>query len=182
MITFDGVRGGTYSVSGVSRLGIGFAAGLGAACGGGGGPAELDDCDPVALGRDGAVGEVGLAFGGGGCADGYGCGGALYPGGGPGGGLGPNLLTLGAGTVGSGIVTHPGICVLGGSGGQTPSPNLNTFFHPLAATCNPGCPPPAWVERVVMKSLKAEKRLFRSLISPWLPSSTLIDDVVTMVL
>ena len=48
----------------MSRLdGIGFAAGLGAACGGG--PAELDDCDPAALDRGGAVGEVGLAFGGG---------------------------------------------------------------------------------------------------------------------
>ena len=49
---------------------IGFGAGLGAACGGG--PAELDDCDPDALDRvgGGAVGEVGLAFGGGGCADG----------------------------------------------------------------------------------------------------------------
>ena len=55
----------------MSRLvGIDFAAGLGAACGGG--PAELDDCDcdPAALDRcGGAVGEVGLAFGGG-CADG----------------------------------------------------------------------------------------------------------------
>ena len=111
---------------------MGFAAGLGAACRG---PAELDDCDPAALDRGGgAIGEVGLAFGGGGCADGYGCGGALYPGGGPGGGLGPNLLTLGAGTVGSGIVTHSGTCALGGSGGQTPSPNFNTFFHPLSAT------------------------------------------------
>ena len=84
-----------------------------------------------------------------------------------------NLVTLGAGTVGSGIVTHSGIHDLGGSGGQTPSPNLKTFFHPLAATCNPLCPPPAWVsERVVMNSLKAEKHLFLFLISPWLPSST----------
>ena len=50
----------------MSRLvGMGFAAGLGAACGGG--PAELDDCDPAALDRGGgALGEVGLAFGGGG--------------------------------------------------------------------------------------------------------------------
>ena len=49
----------------MSRLdGIDFAAGLGAACGGG--PAELDDCAPAALDRGGgAVGEVGLAFGGG---------------------------------------------------------------------------------------------------------------------
>ena len=54
----------------MSRLvGIDFAAGLGAACGGG--PAELDDCDPAALDCcGGAVGEVGRAFGGG-CADGY---------------------------------------------------------------------------------------------------------------
>ena len=37
---------------------------------GGGGPAELDDCEPAAPDRcGGAVGEVGLAFGGG-CADG----------------------------------------------------------------------------------------------------------------
>ena len=71
MITFDGVCGVTYSASDVSRLGMGFAAGLGAACGGGGGgPAEPDDCDPDALGLDGADGDVGLAFGGGGCADG----------------------------------------------------------------------------------------------------------------
>ena len=71
MTTFNGFCAGTYSVSGMSRLvGIDFAAGLGAACGGG--PAELDDCDcdPAALDRcGGAVGEVGLAFGGG-CADG----------------------------------------------------------------------------------------------------------------
>jgi hypothetical protein len=58
----------------------------------------------------------------------------LYPGGGPGGGLGPNLLTLGIGTVGSDIVTHSGTCPFGGSGSQMLSPNLNTFFHPLAAT------------------------------------------------
>ena len=66
MATFSGFSGGTNSVSGMSRLvGMGFAAGLGAACGGG--PAELDDCDPAALDRGGgALGEVGLAFGGGG--------------------------------------------------------------------------------------------------------------------
>jgi len=66
--TFNGFSGGTNSVWGLA--GIGFGAGLGAACGGG--PAELDDCDPDALDRvgGGAVGEVGLAFGGGGCADG----------------------------------------------------------------------------------------------------------------
>ena len=71
MITLDGVIGGTLSAAGVSRLGIGFAVGLGAACGGGGGgPAEPDAWDPDALGPDGADGDVGLAFGGGGCADG----------------------------------------------------------------------------------------------------------------
>ena len=48
----------------MSRLdGIDFAAGLGAACGGG--PAELDNCAPAALDRGGAVGEVSLAFDGG---------------------------------------------------------------------------------------------------------------------
>ena len=153
------------------RDGIDFAAGLGSACGGA--PAELDDCDPVAVDCGGGAVDVGLAFGGG---EGYGCGGALYSGGGPGGCFGTNLPTLGPGVVGSEIVTQPGTCPLGGSGGHTPSLNFNTFFHPLAATCAPGCPPPACVSVrvVVMKSLKAEKHLLRFLISSWLPSSTLM--------
>ena len=65
MTTFKCFCAGMYSVSGMSRLdGSDFAAGLGAACGGG--PAELDNCAPAALDRGGAVGDVGLAFGGGG--------------------------------------------------------------------------------------------------------------------
>ena len=84
----------TNSVSGPSRLdGIGFAAGLGSACGGG--LSELEDCDSAAVAFGGGAEGAGLAFGGG---EGYGCGGALYPG----------LLTLGRGNVGSGTVTQPG--------------------------------------------------------------------------
>ena len=57
--------------------------------------------------------------------------------------FGVNLVTLGAGTVGSGIVTHSGIHDLGGSGGQTPSPNLKDFppttcsylYSRLSSTC-----------------------------------------------
>ena len=87
----------------MSRLdGIDFAAGLGSARGGG--LFQLDDCDPAAVAFGGGAEGAGLAFGGG---EGYGCGGALYPGGGPGGGLGPNLFTRGWGIVGSGIVTQP---------------------------------------------------------------------------
>ena len=121
----------TNSVSGPSRLdGIGFAAGLGSACGGG--LSELEDCDSAAVAFGGGAEGAGLAFGGG---EGYGCGGALYPG----------LLTLGRGNVGSGTgnrypTRH---LTMGGSGGHWPSPNFNTFFQLPAATCAPGCPPPA---------------------------------------